>query len=382
VVPRLAVVWDDRFLDYDFGPGHPFTEASRKLGVDLLASLVRRDRPGPIVWVDRIDPAARDLLETFHAPEYLRFVERLSGERLGSFLDRGDTPSFPGCYSAAARLVAGAARAEEISTERGIPSFHPAGGLHHAHPDGASGFCIFNDVAIVISRALRDRRRVAYLDIDAHHGDGVMYGFYRSGQVLDIDFHQDGRTLFPGTGYARETGRGDGAGLKVNVPLPPGAGDEALVPLFRRLVPALVREFKPDVIVLQHGVDGHAEDALAQLQYTPAAYLEIDRLVLDLSREVCGGRLLVTGGGGYRAASVSRVLARVGAILSGVALPADGDETPRAWREEFRQRVGESAPAVWSEPPALSPSPWRPSDASELLRELESHLGRRFPGES
>ena len=380
--PGVSVIWDDRFLDYDFGPDHPFTERSRGLAVRLLAQLVPPDPVGPIRWVDRIEPAAPDALASFHHPEYLRSVEVASGQDAPVLLDRGDTPSFPGCYEAAARIAAGADRAYALVGEQRRPAFHPAGGLHHAHPDRASGFCIFNDLAIVIARAIREHRRVAYIDIDAHHGDGVMYGFYRSGQVLDIDFHQDGRTLFPGTGFPHESGRGDGGGLKVNVPLPPGAGDEALRPLFRRIVPPLVRAYRPDLIILQHGVDGHANDALAQLQYTPAAFSEIDRTVLELSREVARGRLLVSGGGGYRAASVSRVMARAGAILAGIGPPDDATPTPMDWRQEYQRIFGEPAPSVWAEPVPAEPSPWNRDDESRLVKELETRLGQRFPSPS
>jgi len=376
--PVASVVWDERFCDYDFGPGHPFSERSRALAAHLLARLAPPNG-GPIRWVDDVRVGSRALLETFHRPEYLAQIEGASVDPTPSLLDAGDTPAFPGCYDAAARLVAGADRALALALEHSRPAFHPAGGLHHAYPDRASGFCIFNDVAIAVERAAREHARVAYIDIDAHHGDGVMYGFYDSGRVLDIDFHQDGRTLFPGTGFPAESGRGDGAGLKVNVPLPPGAGDEVLLPLFRRIVPALLRKFRPEVIILQHGIDGHAGDALAQLQYTPTAYTEIDRTLIALALELAHGRLLVTGGGGYRPASVSRVLARTGALLAGLPPPTDVDPLPPEWRDEYRRSLGQAAPLSWSEPPPVHPYSWSPDRESELVRELETATGERFP---
>ena len=375
----MSVVWDERLLDYDFGPEHPFTERSRALAVRLLEQQLTGAPPGTVGWVRSIDPAPRELLGSFHHPEYLAQIEAASERTRPILLDGGDTPSFRGCYEAAARAVGGADRALALTLEHGTPALHPAGGFHHAHPDRASGFCIFNDVAIAVDRAARAQRRVAYIDIDAHHGDGVMYGFYRSGQVLDIDFHQDGRTLFPGTGFPAESGRADGAGLKVNLPLPPGAGDEALLPLFRRIVPPLVRSYRPEVIVLQHGVDGHVGDALAQLQYTPSAYAEIDRAVLALAREVSDGRLLVTGGGGYRADSVGRVLARAGLILAEEDLPGDSAQLPLGWREDFRSFVGGPAPLTWGERPPPDPSPWRTEDEEKLVREIETRVGQRFP---
>jgi acetoin utilization protein AcuC len=377
--PQLSLVWDERFRAYDFGANHPFTELSRALAVRLLAETAPATEPGPVRWVDGIEPASRALLETFHERGYLDFVKAAGESAAPPFLDRGDTPAFPGCYDAAARLVAGAVSGLDLTIEHARPSFHPAGGLHHARPGRASGFCIFNDVAVAVGRAVRENRRVAYIDIDAHHGDGVMYGFYESGKVLDIDFHQDGRTLFPGTGFANEVGRGDGSGLKVNVPLPPGAGDEAFLPIFRRLVPSLLRSFRPDVVILQHGVDGHVGDALAQLQYTPAAYSEVDRTVLDLAKELAHGRLLVTGGGGYTAESVSRVLARAGMVLAGLPVPDDRSPVPDAWRDEFRAVTREVPPATWGEHLAPIPSRWRPRDEADLLARLETELGQRFP---
>ena len=377
--PTLSVVWDERFRAYDLGVEHPFSERSRALAVELLSATEAARAPGAIDWLRTVPPASRPLLETFHRPEYIEFVERASGYEHPILLDTGDTPSFPGCYEEAARLVQGASVALDRAIETGRPAFHPAGGLHHARPDRASGFCIFNDVAVAVDRAVRNGRRVAYIDIDAHHGDGVMYGFYDSGKVLDIDVHQDGRTLFPGTGFARETGEGDGSGLKVNLPLPPLSGNEALLPLFRRIVPPLLREFRPEVIVLQHGVDGHVGDALAHLQYTPDAYTEIVRQLLALAQEICAGRLVVTGGGGYRASAVSRVLARAGLILGGIPLPGDRDEVPDSWREEYRATIGELSPKVWADPEEATGSRWRPEHEQKLVEDLEQRLGRKFP---
>jgi len=375
---RAHVVWSERFLDYDFGPHHPFTESSRGLASQLLEAAASSAPAGSLGWTRSVKVADRPTLETFHRAEYLDFVESASGLAKQLLLDTGDTPSFPGCYEASARLVQGAIEALENTLEHGRPAFHPAGGLHHAHPQRASGFCIFNDVAIAVAHALQKGHRVAYIDIDAHHGDGVMYGFYDSGRVLDIDFHQDGRTLFPGTGFPHEVGRGDGAGLKANLPFPPGAGDEALLPTFRRVVPTLLRQFRPDVIVLQHSVDGHFGDEIAHLQYSPKAYAEVDRVVLALARELTHGRLLVTGGGGYRAESVSRVLARTGLILAGLPEPPEHAPLPSAWRKEFHTTFGREAPATWGDAVELDPSPWTDADEQNLVAQLESKLGEKL----
>jgi acetoin utilization protein AcuC len=379
--PPGGFVWDDRFLEYDFGPNHPFTQRSRRLAVHLLDESLRAAGNPPVNRPATVPVASEEYLRNFHLPEYLEHVREVSDSRAPGLLDRGDTPAFPGCYTASARLVAGAAWAIETALEHGRPTFHPAGGLHHAHPSRASGFCIFNDVAVAIGATIRAGRRVAYIDIDAHHGDGVMYGFYESGAVLDIDFHQDGRTLFPGTGFPQETGRGDGEGLKVNVPLPPGTGDATWVALFRRIVPPLLRSYRPDLIVLQHGADGHLDDPLTQLAYTSRGFDVVDRLVLDLGAELCGSRVVFTGGGGYRPESVARVFARAGIAVLGVALPAARDTLPEAWRREFEEEWGRAAPSTWIDPiPAgrARPSPRRDVE-TDLVRSLEQALGSSFP---
>ncbi|MGP8078034.1 MAG: acetoin utilization protein AcuC [Thermoplasmata archaeon] len=377
--PRTLVVWDPKFRRYDLGTDHPFSERSRELGVRLLERSLAPDERGELDWIRKVRPADVRVLGRFHEGRYLDLVRQVGAGSETVLLDQGDTPAGPGCYDAAARIVGGAVEGSERAWEDHRPAFHPGGGLHHARPERASGFCIFNDLAVAIAGHVALGRRIAYIDIDAHHGDGVMYGFYRSGRVLDIDFHQDGRTLFPGTGFPPEVGGADGAGLKVNVPLPPGAGDEALLPLFRRLVPTMIERFHPQMIVLQHGVDGHVGDPLARLQYTPRAYAEIDRTVLDLARQHCSGRLLVTGGGGYRMETVSRVLARAGRILGGFSEPDEGTLVPVDWRTEFFEESGYPAPERWSERDDLAPSPWDGKHEERIIAELEDRLGDRFP---
>jgi acetoin utilization protein AcuC len=375
---HLAVMWDPRFRAYDFGPGHPFNETSREFAVRLLESSLTPAQHAAIHWNRTIDPAAVATLRSFHDADYIEFVRAASDETESLLLDALDTPSFPGCFEAAARIAAGTLEAARWAMGDGRVAFAPAGGLHHAGPKRAGGFCIFNDVAIGIAAAREAGHRIAYVDLDAHHGDGVMYGFYRDGHVLDIDFHQDGRTLFPGSGFPSETGKGDGAGLKVNVPLPPGAGDEALVPLARRLLPRMFHDFRPDLLVVQHGVDGHWGDPLAQLQFTPRGYAEVDRLLIGLAAEF-GGRILITGGGGYEVRSAARALARSGRQYGGLEVPADDAILPESWRTDFAREFGVSAPERWADPPRLPRSPWGPAAESELIDALESALGRRFP---
>ncbi len=379
-----AVIWDPGFLDYDFGPHHPFTERSRAFAVSLLDACGFFEpssggrRIGPVL------PASRAALEGFHTRGYLDRLEEISWDPRGRALDGGDTPAFPGCYEASARIVGGTlACLHAIQAGEVDHALNPAGGLHHAHPSGASGFCILNDLAVTLRQALDgpDRyARVAYLDIDAHHGDGVMFGFYEDGRVLDIDIHQDGRTLFPGTGFPAESGKGDGAGLKVNLPLPAGAGDEAVLPLFDRVVPLLLREFRPGLIVLQTGVDAHAGDPLAHLQYTLAGYRQLVGRVHSLAHELCEGRLLQTGGGGYLAENVSRVLAATASDMAGRSVyRRAGQPLPAIWRADFESVFGYPSPRHWEDGVPLSRSPWRKESEEDLVHRLEESLGVRFP---
>jgi acetoin utilization protein AcuC len=376
----FRLLWNDDLLSYDFGPSHPFQQRYRRLAVELHAHRTGRpsDRPesgGPLA------PASRPELQRFHAATYLDRVERASVSERRGFLDRGDTPAFPGCYDAAARVVGATLEALRLFREEGVERvLQPSGGLHHAAPAAASGFCIFNDLAVAMARALDGPdpfARVAYVDIDAHHGDGVMYGFYRDGRVLDIDFHQDGRTLFPGTGAVDETGRGDGAGLKLNIPMPPGAGDGAFVTLFQRIVPTMLESHRPTLVVLQHGMDGHRGDLLAQLRLGPSSYRTA---VVTLHTWASEHRvpLLVTGGGGYRPENVAEGLARAAALLEDPATePAPGSPLPPSWRKAFQGSVGRAAPSLW-EPDGAELAEGLPVWAQATLDALSMGLGRTF----
>lgn len=381
----LSVYWDPRFLQYDFGADHPFTERSRWLAVRLLDDLgffEGSDAAAPR-WVEEVVPAGRGELGRFHTDDYLDLVERVSYSHVAHPLDAGDTPSFPGCFEAAATVIGGTLAGTRLARDASRRhAFNPGGGLHHAHPGRASGFCIFNDLAVAIRALLHESpslRRVAYVDIDVHHGDGVMYGFYEDGHLLDLDFHQDGRTIFPGTGFVAETGRGDGSGLKVNVPLPPETGDEAFLPLFEQIVPTMIRNYRPELIILQSGMDAHVGDRLGSLQYTTGAYERAAHLVHSLAHEVCDGRLVVTGGGGYAPENVSRGLARVALRLAEKGPDFRPDqELPSSWREEFARNFHFSAPRTWDEPGRPEPSFWTPHHTQKLLGALGERLGVRW----
>jgi acetoin utilization protein AcuC len=287
--------------------------------------------------------ATREDLLLFHRPEYLRLVKEMSEVGTG-YLDQGDTPAFKGCYEASA-LATGASLTAVDSVMSGdvAHAINIAGGLHHAHPDRASGFCIFNDPAICIAhlRKKYGMERILYLDIDAHHGDGVMYGFYSDPALLDIDFHEDGRHLFPGTGFTKEVGEGEAAGLKINVPLSPFADDTTYLGLFEKIVPPAVRKYRPQVLLLQCGADSHANDLLAHLQITTRTYRRIITAVHEMAHEVADGRLVVFGGGGYNIANVARAWTAAACVLADYPSPKI---TPQGWRKLFEALVGENAP--------------------------------------
>ena len=287
--------------------------------------------------------ASREELLLFHEDGYVKLVEQYS-KRGSGLLDAGDTPAFKGCYEATS-LVVGASLvgADRVMSGELSHSFNPSGGLHHAHPERASGFCIFNDPAIVIAylKSKHKLRRIVYLDIDAHHGDGVMYGFYDDPTVLDIDFHESGNYLFPGTGFPYETGKGDGRGLKLNIPLPPSTGDQAYLEAFHEIVPNSIREFEPEIILVQCGADGHLDDRLAHLRLTTRVYSEVVDEIHHLAHELCKGRFLLFGGGGYTLSNVPRVWTIAFGTLASEKLD---DAIPLVWSRQFESSTGEEPP--------------------------------------
>ncbi|HUK28427.1 MAG TPA: acetoin utilization protein AcuC [Candidatus Acidoferrales bacterium] len=337
----LGVVYSDAFQQYDFGPTHPMKPTRLKLTYELMRA-TNLLSAGNVKVVDP-RPASRDELSLFHEEAYLDFVKTASDVGTG-YLDMGDTPAFKGCYESSALATGSSLKAVDmVMTGEVTHAMNISGGLHHAHRDRASGFCIFNDPAVAIAYIKKKYsiEKILYLDIDAHHGDGVMYGFYSDAGVLDVDFHEDGHHLFPGTGYANEIGEEAGSGFKINVPLLPFTGNELFLNLFHQIVPTVVRNYKPKILLLQCGADAHANDLLAHLQLTSKAYVDVIQSMHDLAHEVAEGRLVVFGGGGYNQANVARTWTMAAATLASVALPT---ETPGAWQKLFELLVGEKAP--------------------------------------
>jgi acetoin utilization protein AcuC len=343
----LEVFWDDRLVSYDFGPGHPMNPVRVELTMALARDLGVLDRPN--VRVSRFEPAGDKLLRLVHEEAYLAAVKHagatgLPEPRYG--LGTDDNPVFLGMHEASA-LVAGAsvAGAEAVWTGRAGHAANISGGLHHAMSGAASGFCVYNDPAIAIAWLLENgAERVAYVDIDVHHGDGVQAAFYDDPRVLTISLHETPRTLFPGTGFPEETGGAGAEGSSVNVALPPGTGDAGWLRAFDAVVPQLLRRVRPQVLVTQQGADSHALDPLAHLILSVdgqrTAYAALHRL----AHETAGGRWVLTGGGGYELVQVvPRAWTHLLAEASGDPVPPETG-TPEDWREFVRQRTGEIAP--------------------------------------
>ena len=362
-----VVVRDEALRAYDFGPAHPLAPVRVELAFALAEELGVLDGDG--VTVVGATPATEDQLLRVHTSDYLDAVRRCGtgGRRadLAHGIGTADVPAFPNMHEASA-LVAGAslAAAEAVWGGRARHGVNLAGGLHHAMPAAASGFCVYNDPAVAIAQLLEwGAGRVAYVDVDVHHGDGVQTVSYDDPRVLTVSLHESGRTLFPGTGFPDEIGGPGAEGRSVNVALPAGTGDEGWLRAFFAVVPPLVRAFAPDVLVSQSGCDSHALDPLAHLMLSVDGQRASYDALHALAHDVCDGRWVALGGGGYeRVQVVPRAWTHLLAIAAGVPLdPAT--PTPRRWRERCVERARESAPTALTDGRVPRWEPWSPSGA-------------------
>jgi acetoin utilization protein AcuC len=348
----LILAWNDHLTEYDFGPGHPLAPVRVELTMALSRELGVLEQPS----VSLLDPAPAgpDELELVHDPAYIDAVRQAGRDGLGNLsfgLGTPDNPVFAGMHEASA-LVAGATLAAARAVWHGdaLHGASIAGGLHHAMRRSASGFCVYNDPAIAISALLdAGAQRVAYVDLDVHHGDGVQAAFYQDPRVLTISLHEHPATLFPGTGLASETGSGDGRGYAVNMPLPAFTGDAGWLRAFDAVVPPLLRAFRPELLVSQHGCDSHRLDPLAHLALSIDGQRRAALMVHELAHEVCGGRWLLTGGGGYELVQVvPRSWTHLLAIAAGD--PVDpARAVPASWRDLAADRTGQDAPTVMTD---------------------------------
>lgn len=376
----MELVWyGDDMPWYDHGPQHPLRPARVILTRRLITDYGIVD--GERVVETPARTASDDEIELVHTPEYVDAVRQAGHGQRGPWgrfgFGPGDNPVFPYMHEASAR-VAGASlvAAEAVLSGRAQHAFNPAGGLHHAMAARASGFCVYDDPAVAIAWLLQQGvGRVAYVDVDVHHGDGVEAIFADDPRVLTISIHQDGRTLFPGSGAVGDIGTGDARGTSVNVPVPPFTGDEGWLRAFTAVVPPLVEAFAPEILVTQLGCDSHHSDPLANLLLTTGAYRQAASVLHDLAHGVTAGRWLATGGGGYQwARVVPRAWTIYFAEMAGFDLP---DALPQPWLDHVAEEyasVGD-VPATLSEPPA----PDTPSSPPGLTETIDAVRELVFP---
>ena len=304
----MFVYKGDALANYGFGDEHPF-------GVDrhdaFQTELANAQLGTAIQYADP-RRASVDELALFHTTEYIDRVSKMSQVGRG-FLDDGDTPAYPGIFDTASDVVgATLAAVDAIMAGESNRAFVPIAGLHHAGRGHAAGFCVFNDCGIAVEHLRQNHgvKRVAYVDIDAHHGDGVFYGFEDDPDLTIADIHEDGRFLYPGTGCAEETGKGRAKGTKLNIPMPPGAGDSEFDVAWARVV-SHINDAAPEFIIFQCGADSLAGDPITHLRYTEAAHARAATDLCELADRHCSGRIIATGGGGYNLRNLARAWTRV-----------------------------------------------------------------------
>ena len=348
---RTRIVWSTDLLGYDFGPVHPMAPLRLDLTFRLAEALGVLAADG--VEVVGAEPADDAVLTTAHEAEYVAAVRQAStdgrtNKRRG--LGTEDDPVFPGMHDAAARVVGGSVDCARAVWRGDVGhAVNLAGGMHHAMPGRASGFCIYNDVVAAIRAVLAGgAQRVAYVDLDAHHCDGVEHAFWDDPRVLTVSVHESGESLFPGTGDPQDVGGPGARGSAVNIALPAGAGDDAWSWAVESALGA-VRTFAPEVVVSQHGCDAHGLDPLTHLAVTVDAQRRAAAAVHTVVHEVCAGRWVALGGGGY---AIAQVVPRAWAHLLAIAAHVAVDPTtavPDAWRERVELELGFPAPVVMTD---------------------------------
>ncbi|HUM17262.1 MAG TPA: acetoin utilization protein AcuC [Candidatus Nitrosotalea sp.] len=315
-----AIIYSDEWRHFDYGREHPLRMERLGLTWRLMEAYGLTTLPRAKVLAP--EAAQLEQIACFHSREYIEILRAVSAgdwvphaARYG--LGPGDNPIFPGLWEAAQLAAGGSLLAAQLVAGGEVDrAFHFAGGLHHAMPGRASGFCYVNDAVLAIMRLRERGLRVAYVDIDAHHGDGVQFAFYNDPHVLTISTHERGDRLFPGTGFVVEMGEGDGLGYSVNVPLQPLTDDTVYQEAFEAVVPPLVTAFKPDALVIQLGIDSHRTDPLTHLSLTVQGFTRAVRRLVPLAP-----RVVALGGGGYDLANVARAWTAAWAAINDIELP-------------------------------------------------------------
>lgn len=356
---------------YNFGPGHPMAPERMDLTARLAGSLGLFGLDHVVVEAPEVaDDAA---LESVHSADFVAAVRRVSANPAEPDEARGlgteDDPAFAGMHEAAARLAGGSLlSASRILDGSALHAVNFGGGMHHAARERASGFCIYNDAALAVQKLLDGGiSKVAYIDVDAHHGDGTESIFWNDPRVLTISLHESGLTLFPGTGFANEIGGPQAEGTAVNVALPSGTGDAGWLRAFHAVVPQLVAAFQPEVIVSQHGCDSHRTDPLTHLNLSVDGQREAASAVGSLAARHCDNRWIATGGGGYNVTDVvPRSWSHLIAIASGRPVPLR-TPVPEDWRAYVLTKFGRDAPLLMGDDVELWWRSWEvgfdPNDA-------------------
>ncbi|GAA1489106.1 acetoin utilization protein AcuC [Brachybacterium sacelli] len=390
-----GIVWSEELCEYDFGPYHPMSPVRLTLTRELARSAGVLDRPGVRTIAPRV--ATDEQLGTVHDADYIAAVRRASGPRdeddvedlIRYGIGGDDVPAFDGMHTASARIAGGSiAAVDAIGSGRVRRAVNVAGGLHHARPASASGFCVYNDPAIAIRHALaQGEERVMYVDVDVHHGDGVELALWDEPRAVTLSVHETGERLFPGTGFVQDVGGSGAQGSVINVPLPPRTTADGWVRAIRATVPALIRAVKPTLLVTQHGADTHRVDPLADFSVTLEAHREVMMLLRELADEVCDGRWLALGGGGYAVIDVvPRSWAQLLAVATGEAIDPD-TPLPLSYLESEARARGEhglsAEPAIrtFGDGRALAVRDWEggfdPEDA--LDRAIQAARRGAFP---
>ncbi|MHA2393837.1 MAG: acetoin utilization protein AcuC [Promethearchaeota archaeon] len=345
MVEKVGLVYTEEYQKYNFGKDHPLRPLRLKLTYSLMdmLGLLENER------LDILEPrmATKEELERVHAPKYIEIIKKLSEDPSDKTmppyiygLGPGDNPIFKGMYEASSLISGGSIiAADKVWNDDDFKvGFNPAGGLHHALRDKASGFCIFNDIAVAIHHLKKIKKdiRIAYVDIDCHHGDGVQWLFYNDPNVLTVSYHQDGRFLFPGTGFVSETGEGRGKGYSLNFPLIPGTNNKSFIKLFRKTAPGILDAYSPDLLMTQLGVDTYFDDPLTQMGFSLSVYRDIAQTLKTCAREYCQNKWVALGGGGYLMSVVPRAWTLFLAKMLDVELI---NELPDNWIKEVKKEV-------------------------------------------
>jgi acetoin utilization protein AcuC len=307
LMSKTAVFFGEELAKYGFGETHPFN-SNRIYSFWSKFCALNLDKSDQI-QIERPEIADEALLSRFHDAEYIDLVKKSS--KLGSgFLDLGDTPAFRGVFESSSYVVGTSLKALELVMEKTggiLHAFNPIGGLHHARRGSAGGFCVFNDIGVVvlIAREKYGIKKIAYVDIDAHHGDGVYYEFENDPNLYIADIHEDGRYLYPGTGAESEIGLGNARGTKLNIQMKPNSDDNDFFSEFKRIEEFISNVAKPELIIFQCGADCMRGDPLTHLQYSSRAHKFASNVLHRLSHEHSEGRIVALGGGGYNLANIA-----------------------------------------------------------------------------